>query len=140
MKTRPKIKKKLLVLVLVMTTFLTVMLSGCNDTEASRASYSLSQEADNFNINRQVTVINCIQGDTIFQMTGRMSINKDHSDNQLEVTVETAKGVYEKKIIGLSDNVTYLVDDLGPTQVDQYSYTLNYNPKMWLPVKFKNVD
>jgi len=114
--------------------------SGCNDTEASRASYNLSQEADNFNINRQVTVINCIQGDTIFQMTGRMAINKDNSDNQLEVTVETSKGVYEKKIIGLSDNVTYLVDDLGPTQVDQYSYTLNYNPKMWLPVKFKNVD
>jgi len=89
---------------------------------------------------RQVTVINCIQGDTIFQMTGRMSIKADTDDHQLEVTVETAAGVYQKKIIGLSDNVTYLVDDLGPMTVDQYSYSLNYNPKMWLPVKFKNVD
>ena len=140
MKTRPKIKKNLLVLVLVMTTFLTVMLSGCNDTEASRASYNLSQEADNFNVMRQITIINCIQGDTIFQMTGRMAIKADTADHQLEVTVETAAGVYQKKIIGLSDNVTYLVDDLGSTAVDQYTYTLNYNPKMWLPVKFKNVN
>ena len=140
MKTQLKNKKKVLAIILAMTLLVTVLFSGCNDTEASRVSYNLSQEADNFNVMRQVTVINCIQGDTIFQMTGRMSIKADTDDHQLEVTVETAAGVYQKKIIGLSDNVTYLVDDLGPMTVDQYSYSLNYNPKMWLPVKFKNVD
>ena len=125
-------------LLLALTALMLVAFTACS--EADRVSANLAQEADNFNINRQVTVINCIQGDTIFQMTGRMSIKADNTDHQLEVTVEIAAGVYEKKIIGLSDNVTYLVDDLGPTKVDQYSYTLNYNPKMWIPIKPKNVD
>ena len=40
---------------------LTAALSGCN--EASRVSYNLSQEANNFNDIRQITVINCLQGD-----------------------------------------------------------------------------
>lgn len=39
--------------------------TGC-DTEANRVSYNLSQEADNFNDVRQITVINCLQGDVLF--------------------------------------------------------------------------
>lgn len=51
-------------------------LSAC-ETEAQRVSYNLSQEADNFNVVRQLTVINCLEGDTLFQMTGKMSIKAD---------------------------------------------------------------
>lgn len=36
-------------------------LTGC-ETQADKVSYNLSQEADNFNVVRQLTVINCIQG------------------------------------------------------------------------------
>lgn len=60
--------------------------------EADRVSYNLSKEADNFNDIRQITVINCIQGDVLFQMTGKMSITADTADNQLEVIV--LRGVY----------------------------------------------
>lgn len=42
--------------------------------------------------------------------------------------------------IGLSDNVTYVVEDLEVDNVDRYSYTLNFNPKMWIPVKPGYVD
>jgi hypothetical protein len=112
--------------------------SGCS--ESSKVSYNLSKEADNFNVTRQITVINCIQGDTLFQMTGRMSIKSDNEDHQLEVTVETDNGKYQKHFIGLSDNVTYVVEDLGSTDVDKYSYSLNYNPKMWIPIKGKDID
>lgn len=37
------------------------MLVGC-ETEAQKVSYNLSQQADNFNVIRQLTVINCIGG------------------------------------------------------------------------------
>ena len=60
-----------------------VGLTGCR-TQSQRVSYILSQEADNFNIIRQLTVINCIQGDVLFQMTGKMSITADTVDNQLD--------------------------------------------------------
>ena len=112
--------------------------TGCN--EAERVSYNLSQQADNFNVVRQVTVMNCIQGDVLFQMTGRLSITPDISENQLEIIVENEDGYYSKHFIGLSDNVTYVVEQLNVKNVDKYKYTLNYNPKMWIPVTLENVD
>ena len=114
-------------------------LTGC--TEAERVRENLSQEADNFNIVRQVTVIDCITGDTLFQMSGKMSITADTEDNQLEVIVEDG-GTYAKHIIGLSDNTTYVLEDLklGANDVAKYKYTLNFNPKMWIPVNVETID
>ncbi|MBC3898476.1 hypothetical protein GH811_02435 [Acetobacterium malicum] len=116
-----------------------LLLTGC-ESEAEKVSYNLSQQADNFNVIRQLTVINCIEGDVLFQMTGKMSITADTADNQLEVIVEDEDGSYKKHFIGLSDNVTYVVEDLGGNDVSKYKYTLNYNPKMWIPVEVQTID
>lgn len=125
---------------LIAAILLTVLcLTGC-ETEAQRVSYNISQEADNFNTIRQITVINCIQGDVLFQMTGKMSITADTNDNQLEVIVEDDNGKYKKHFIGLSDNVTYVVEDITDGDVSKYHYTLNFNPKMWVPVDVKKID
>lgn len=70
------------------------MFVGC--TQAERASYNLSKEADNFNDIRRLTVINCLQGDVLFQMQGRMSITADVEDNQLEVIVENGEDDYRR--------------------------------------------
>lgn len=132
-------KKKILTTLLAVGLIAT-MLTGCQ-TEAQRVSYNLSQEADNFNIVRQLTVINCIEGDVLFQMTGRMSITADTADNQLEIIVED-DDTYVKHFVGLSDNVTYVVEDLnlGDNGVSKYKYTLNFNPKMWIPVNVETID
>lgn len=117
-----------------------LLMTSC-ETEAQRVSYNLSQQADNFNIVRQLTVINCIGGDVLFQMTGKMSINADTMDGQLEIIVEDG-GTYVKHFVGLSDNVTYVVEDLnvGKNEVSKYKYTLNFNPKMWTPVNIETID
>lgn len=57
-------------------------------------------------------VINCIGGDALFQMTGKMSITANIEDNQLKIIVED-DGTYVKHSVGLSDNVTYVVEDLN---------------------------
>lgn len=133
-------KRKTLVLVtLLVVVFSTISLCGCQ-TEADKVSYNLSLEADNFNDVRQITVINCLQGDVLFQMTGKMSITADTADNQLEVVVEDENGDYKKHFIGLSDNMTYVVEDITTKDVDRYNYTLNFNPKMWWPVEIDTVD
>ncbi len=111
------------------TTFLA--LSGC--TEADRVSTNLAQESDNFNVVRKVTVLNAITNDTMFEMTGKMSIKADTADKHLEIVVED-NGKYQKHIIGLSDNVSYIVQDLDVKDVDKYHYSINFNPKMWVPV------
>lgn len=129
-------KKKVLALLLSVSTIFAF--SGCS--EASKVSHNLSLEADNFNDVRQVTVINCLQGDVLFQMTGKMSITADTSDNQLEVVVEDEKGEYKKHFIGLSDNVTYVVEDITAGDVSKNKYTLNFNPEMWIPVETDVID
>lgn len=116
-----------------------ILFAGCG-TEADKVSYNLSQEADNFNDVRQITVINCLQGDVLFQMTGKISIEADTADNQLEIIVEDENGEYKKHFIGLSDNVTYVVEDITSDDVDKYQYTLNFNPNMWLPVDIETID
>ena len=130
--------KKIIAITLVMV--MAVCFVGC-ETEAQRVSHNLSQQADNFNIVRQITVINCIEGDVLFQMSGRLSITADTTDNQLEIIVED-NGTYVKHCIGLSDNVTYVVEDLnlGANDVEKYKYTLNFNPNMWLPIDIETID
>ena len=128
--------KKLIALIL--STSMIFSICGCS--EAERVSYNLSQEADNFNNVRQLTVINCLQGDILFQMTGKMSITADRADNQLEVIVELEDGTYKKHFIGLSDNVTYVVEDITGKDVSKYKYTLNFNPEMWWPWEADVID
>ena len=133
---------KLIAVGLAMTLMIVVSvvsLTGC-ETQAQRVSYNLSQEADNFNDVRQITVINCLQGDVLFQMTGKLSINADMADNQLEIVVENENGEYKKHFIGLSDNVTYVVEDITSGDVSNYKYTLNFNPKMWIPYDVETID
>lgn len=132
-------KNIILLLSIILICTLTIVFSSC-ETEAQRVSYNLSQEADNFNDIRQITIINCIKGDVLFQMTGKMSIEADMVDEQLEIVVEDENGDYKKHFIGLSDNVTYVVEDITSGDVSKYKYTLNFNPNMWIPVEVETID
>ena len=116
----------------------TLLLTACS--EADRVSSNLSMEADNFNTVRKVTVINAIENDVMFEMSGRMSIKADTSDNQLEIVVEDDDKNYQKHIIGLSDNVSYIVQDVTTKDVNRYHYTINFNPNMWIPAEIKTID
>lgn len=69
-----------------------------------------------------------------------MSITADTADNQLEVIVEDENGMYKKHFIGLSDNVTYVVEDITAGDVSKYKYTLNFNPDMWIPYEAEVID
>ena len=128
-----------ILLTAILCIFSLFCLTSCD--EATRVEENITRQADNFNIVRQVTVINCINGDVLFQMSGKMSITADTADNQLEILVED-NGTYTKHFVGLSDNVTYVIEDLnlGANNVSQYRYTLTFNPKMWLPYEIETID
>lgn len=131
--------KRIKAILAILTASAVLCMAGC--TQSDRVSANLSKQADNFNIVRQLTVINCITGDVLFQMTGKLSITADTADNQLEVIVED-DGTYVKHFVGLSDNTTYVIEDLnlGANDVSNYRYTLNFNPDMWIPVEADTID
>jgi hypothetical protein len=132
-------KKMMNYMILIMMVVITFTLAGCQ-SEADIVSSNLSLEADNFNVVRKLTVINCIANDVLFQMEGKISIKADTADKQLEITVEDENGQYQKHFVGLSDNVTYIVEQTRAKNTDKYRYILNFNPKMWIPVTVKTID
>ncbi len=132
--------KRIITIFLLLVSVCGICLFSACETEAMRVNYNITEEAENFNVYRRVTVINCIKGDTLFEIEGRMNINADRSDNQLEVIVELEDGKYKKHFIGLSDNVTYTVEDITGSEVSKYHYEINYNPNMWIPFEFDYKD
>lgn len=132
--------KKIILLTLTILIVISsaLVLNGC--TESQRVNHNVTEQAENFNVYRRLTVINCIKGDTLFEMEGRMNIEADTADNQLEIIVEVENNKYKKHFIGLSDNVTYTVEDISGSEVSKYHYEINYNPNMWIPFKLDYKD
>lgn len=129
--------KKLLFIfmaVLIITT-----LSGCQ-READRVSYNVSQEADNFNVIRRLTVINARTDKPTFELVAAFSLNVDHADNQLEIICETGPNQYKKHFVGLNDWTIYVVEDISGASVSKYHYEVNFLPKAINPITFTSKD
>ena len=125
-----KNKIKLLV---VLVASVSLLLAGCR--KADRVSYNLSREADDLNITRKVTVINSITNKILFQVTGNMSIEYSGRTKQLNALGNT--GEYKKHIIGISDNVSYVVEDVTGVKGVDTKYRMYFNPDMVIPINPK---
>lgn len=109
-------------------------LTGCS--AADTASRNLSQASDNFEINRRITFVNGITDKYLLTIEGLCSINDSDDDNskgQLEVTCKVGDNSYKKHFLGLSDNVTYVVEQLDAATVDAFHYRIIYRPETLVP-------
>lgn len=113
------------------TAALMLSLGACNP--AQTASYNLSNDSDNFRVMRRVVFVNGITDKYLLSIEGLCSITKDNEDAQLEVTCKTGDGEYKKHYLGISDNVTYFVEQLDPESVDTYHYKVQFRPEELLP-------
>lgn len=128
-----KFKKVILTFVMMV---LVVSLGGCR--QADKVSRNLSLEADNFNVTRKLTVINQRTDTMLFRMIGNFSVKQSSGD--LDIIGENEDGTYYKHFIYLSDEITYIVEDLGKTTVNRYKYEINFNPNMIIPFEGVIVD
>lgn len=126
-------KKKLFALAIV--AFSAVSMVSCS--KADRVSHNLSREADELNITRRVTVINGITNQIIFQATGQMSIEYVEERKQLNIIALGENGEYKKHIVGISDNVSYMVEDITGMKGVDTKYRLYFNPDMIVPIEVK---
>lgn len=110
---------------------LPMLLIGCND--AKIASRNLSKAADMFEVNRRVVFYNGITEGYMLTIEGLCSIKSDNKDKQLEVTCKTGFDSYKKHFLGLSDNVTYFVEQLEPNKVSVYHYRVIFKPQTIIP-------
>ena len=106
-------------------------LGACTDAEI--ASHNLTKAADMFEIQRRIVFYNGITDTYMLTIEGNCSIDKDNQDNQLEVTCKTGPGTYKKHFLGISDNVTYFVEQVESAYANIYQYRVVFKPSAIIP-------
>lgn len=105
--------------------------SACNADDADVVSKNISKAADNFEVNRRIVMFNGITDQYLLVVEGRCNI--EDQKNQLEVTCKLGKDQFKKHFLGLSDNVSYFVEQGEPIDVSEYHYRVTFKPQSIIP-------
>lgn len=111
--------------------FLATTLGACTDADV--ASRNLSKAADNFEIIRRVVFYNGITDSYMLTIEGRCSLGNSDKERQLTVTCKTGQNAYKKHFLGLSDNVTFFVEQTDAANVNVYHYRVIFKPQTIIP-------
>lgn len=106
--------------------------SGCS-READIASENLSAAADQFEVTRRIVFYNGITGEYMLTIEGLCSLGNYDSEGRLSVTCKTGPAAYKKHFLGLSDNVTYFVEQVEPVAASPYRYRVVFKPLSIVP-------
>jgi hypothetical protein len=110
----------------------TLAVAGC-EADADMASRNLSRAADMFEINRRVVFYNGITGDYMLSVEGLCSLGNYDKAREVSITCKVGDGAYKKHFLGLSDNVTFFVEQLEPSKQSAYHYRVVFKPQSIIP-------
>lgn len=125
-------KKKLLAIMFVAM----FILVGCDVRAADTVSHDISRQSDEFRVVRRVVFYNSITDTYMLEMVGNISINISR-DKVIEVIAKVGPDEYQKHYLGLSDNVTYTVEQIGTVDASEYRYKIIFKPESIIPIDFE---
>jgi hypothetical protein len=104
-------------------------------SDADRASQNLSTEAEQFKVERRIVFFNGITDKYLLTIEGRCSVESGDSalSGSLEVTCKIGEDQYKKHFLGLSDNVSYFVEQTDAVDVSVYHYEVVFKPENIVP-------
>lgn len=112
-----------------------VLGTACTSSKADIASSNLSKEAEQFKINRRIVFFNGITDKYLLEVEGFCSVETTDSKlgGSLEVTCRVGPGQYKKSFLGLSDNVSYFVEQIDSANVSEDHYLVIFRPDTIIP-------
>lgn len=110
-----------------------LLLSTACSSQADKASENLSTAADNFEVQRRVVFYNGITDTYMLTIEGRCSLGNNDGPGELTVTCKIGPEQFKKHFLGLSDNVTYFVEQLEPIDVSTYRTRIIFRPATIIP-------
>lgn len=119
-------------ILLVLLSLLGGLVVACS-SQANVASHNLSKAADQFQVMRRVVFFNGITDTYLLTIEGLCSLGNSDPAGELSVTCKTGPESYKKHFLGLSDNVSYFVEQLEPLRADVYHYKVLFRPETLLP-------
>ena len=111
---------------------LAALVAGCS-READIASYNLSVSADQFEVTRRIIFYNGITGDYVLTIQGLCSLGNSDKHREVSVTCKTGPAAYKKHFLGLSDNVTFFVEQIDSAPASPYQYRVIFKPLSIVP-------
>lgn len=121
-------KKKLIT---ILVGVMVIILAGCS-TEADTVNDNLSKSADSFEVQRRIVFFNGITDKYLLTIEGLCSLDVD-SDKTLRVTCKVENDEYKRHYLGLSDNVSYFVEQIDGANIDPYHYRVIFRPETIIP-------
>ena len=113
--------KKLAILLLPI-----IALVGC-PRDADVVSRNLSNDADNFKIERRIVFYNGVTDNYILTIEGLCSFDAGDG-KKVSVTCKVGDDQYKKHTLGLSDNVTYFSEQIDSKNVSASHYKVTFKP------------
>lgn len=114
---------------------LCVGLTACGGSDADVASENLSKAAEQFEVERRIVFFNGITDKYMLTIEGLCSI--ETNEGKLEVTCKMpydgGKEEFKKSYLGLSDNVTYIVEQMKAQPVSTSQYRVIFKPESLVP-------
>lgn len=121
-------KRKIL---LTFASISTMLLAGCT-SEADVVSENLSKSADSFEVQRRVVFFNGITDKYLLTIEGLCSLNAE-SNKKISVTCKVGEAQYKKHYLGLSDNVSYFIEQTDAKYESAYHYKVLFRPEEIIP-------
>lgn len=119
-------------LVVGLSMLMLLSLSGCR-TDADVVSENLSKSADQFQVLRRVVFYNGITESYMLTIEGYCSLGNYDDAGSLTVTCKVGPTEYKKHFLGLSDNVTYFVEQMDGANVSADHYKVIWKPSVIIP-------
>lgn len=111
-------------------------LASCSwGSDADIASSNLSKAAEQFEIQRRIVFFNGITDKYLLEVQGLCSVETTDAalGGSLEVTCKVGPKAFKKHFLGLSDNVSYFVEQLDAASVSTYHYRVIFKPAAIIP-------
>lgn len=126
--------------VLVALLVMPLLVTACTESDADVASKNISKAAEQFEVARRIVAINGITDKYIMEVTGYCSIETFDSGLAGAAAVTCLVGhdkkgndLFKKSYVYLSDNVTFVVQQIDPINVSVNHYTLLFRPQTIIP-------
>ncbi|GLO66243.1 beta-sandwich lipoprotein [Oceanobacillus kimchii] len=117
-------------LVVIFLSIMAVILVAC--TEADTVSSNLSKSADSFEVQRKVVFFNGITDNYLLTIEGLCAIDVN-DEKKITVTCKVEDEQYKKHYLGLSDNVSYFVEQTDAKYEDPFHYKVLFRPESVVP-------
>ena len=116
----------------IMMGLVALILVACS-TEADVVNNNIDKSADSFEVQRRVIFLNGITDKYLLTIEGLCSLGNDDTDGKLRVTCKVGKNEYKRHYLGLSDNVTYFVEQTDASYTDPFHYRVIFRPESIVP-------